>query len=714
MSRSSGDGALFADVRRLLEPRSIAVIGASDQPGNLGGTAVRYLQKFGYRGAVWPVNPGREIVGGLPCYPRPALLPGRADLAVLAIGAERILDVVRECAEAGIDSGIVWAGGFAETGGSGIARQQALVAACQKLGFNLCGPNCIGVINTRQGMTASFASSLLEMETLRSGNISMVSQSGGMATISQALAHQAGFGFRYVVSTGNEAVLTTADFIHGFAEDPETRVIAIYLEGVQDGDKLLRALAEARAARKPVIVLKGGATAASARAAVAHTGALAGEDRVWDAVLREQAVIRVCSQEELLDVALLLSGADPATLPAGPGVAAVTFGGGGGVLAADQCSRQGLGTPALALESAARLQGLVSPLASVANPIDLTPETYNQPQWLARLPEALDVIAEDPHVDTVFLQLGASGHRATEIMDNIAGLRQRSRKLVCVAWTLAPRSVLERLPGEGLYPFPEIARAVRAIGHATRYRAALERAARGDSGPAPAVDWGALAAAPVAAGTVVSEPACHRLLRSAGIATAPGALAASADAASRIAEELGYPVALKGVSATVTHRAAAGLVALGLRTGAEVRAAFARLADRASALGAALDGIYVQGMMPGSLEILVSAFRDPVFGPMVSCGAGGNLTELIDDVVIERAPVDIVLAGDMLGRLRVVRHAGRQDPPPDLGAAARFLARFAQVAATAPWRRYVFEVNPIRVNGQGAAAVDGLLVVEEP
>jgi acyl-CoA synthetase (NDP forming) len=157
MSRSSGDGALFADVRRLLEPRSIAVIGASDQPGNLGGTAVRYLQKFGYRGAVWPVNPGREIVGGLPCYPRPALLPGRADLAVLAIGAERILDVVRECAEAGIDSGIVWAGGFAETGGSGIARQQALVAACQKLGFNLCGPNCIGVINTRQGMTASFA-----------------------------------------------------------------------------------------------------------------------------------------------------------------------------------------------------------------------------------------------------------------------------------------------------------------------------------------------------------------------------------------------------------------------------------------------------------------------------------------------------------------------------------------------------------------------------
>src|SRR5262245_25366672 len=305
MRRPAEGSGLFADVRRLLEPRSIAVIGASDRPGNLGGTAVRYLQKFGYRGAVWPVNPRGEAVGGLPCFPRLAALPDRADLAILAIAAERIRDAVRECAEAGIDSGIVWAGGFAETGRPGVARQQALVEACHKLGFNLCGPNCIGVINTRQGMTASFASSLLEMETMRAGNISIVSQSGGMATISQALAHQAGFGFRYVVSTGNEAVLTTADFIHGFVADPETRVILAYLEGVQDGNKLLTALAEARGARKPVIVLKGGATAASAQAAVAHTGALAGDDRVTEAAPREHAEIRVHSQAEVLHRALL-------------------------------------------------------------------------------------------------------------------------------------------------------------------------------------------------------------------------------------------------------------------------------------------------------------------------------------------------------------------------------------------------------------------------
>jgi acetyltransferase len=557
----------FADLSRLLEPRSIAVIGASDTPGNLGGTAVRYFQKFGYPGAVWPVNPRRETVAGLPCFPRPAALPGPADLAILAIGADSVVGMVEECAAAGITHGIVWAGGFAEVGGDGVARQAALVEACRKTGFTICGPNCIGIINTRQPMTASFGSSLLEAERLLPGNISMVSQSGGLATITHALAQQAGFGFRYVVSTGNEAVLTTADVIHAFVADPHTRVIAAYLEGVADGDRLVAALEAARREGKPVVVLKGGATAASARAAVAHTGALAGEERVWSAVLREQAVIRVRSQEELLDVAVLLSGSDPATLPAGPGVAAVTFGGGFGVLSADQCAEHGLTTPPLEAATRQRLADLVTPLASVGNPIDLTPDTYNQPQWLARLPEALDVIAADPGVHTLFLQVGAAGHRARDLMDAIGGVRSRSRKTVCVAWPLPPKAVLERLPAEGVHPFPEVARAARAIGHLAGYRAARARPPRDDgaAGTPSRFDWRAFVGPDTPAGTVVSEPRCHRILAAAGLATAPGGLAGAPDEALRAAEQAGYPVALKGISPAVTHRAAAGLVALGLR-----------------------------------------------------------------------------------------------------------------------------------------------------
>src|SRR5438445_10321349 len=236
------------------------------------------------------------------------------------------------------------------------------------------------------------------------GDISMVSQSGGTATMAQAFAQQAGFGFRYMISSGNEAVLTAADYLHALVEDPHTKVIAAELEGVKGGARFVAALEEARAAGKPVVVLKGGETAASARAAVAHTGALAGERRVWDAVLRDAGVIQVHSLEELLDNVLFLSSTDLTKLPAGNGIAAVTFGGGGGVLAADQSVRSGLAMPMLTAPTRERLRALVPPIAAIENPVDLTPQVYNQAQWFGHFAEALDVIAADPGIHSILLQ----------------------------------------------------------------------------------------------------------------------------------------------------------------------------------------------------------------------------------------------------------------------------------------------------------------------
>ncbi len=703
----------FPNLSALLEPRSIAVIGASDQPGNLGGTAVRFLQKFGYPGLVWPVNPRRQTVAGLPCFPRPQDLPAPADLAILAVPADAIGDLVRECAQAGIAHGIVWAGGFAEVGGEGIERQRALAEACRGTDFKLCGPNCIGIINCNLPMTATFASSLLQTEKLLPGNISMISQSGGMATVVQALAQQSGFGFRYAISSGNEAVLTTADFIHALAQDPDTRVIVAYLEGVKDGGKFLAALEAARTARKPVVILKAGATAASSRAATAHTGALVGEDRVWDAIFREQAVIRVRSQEELLDVAMLLSGSDLAKLPRGNGVAAITFGGGSGVLSADQCVQNGLATPPLEPLSTERLKRLVTPIASVANPIDLTPETYNQPKWFALFPQALDVVAADPSIHTLLFQCGPMSRGAEELIDVVCALRSRTEKLVCVGWPLASRPWVERFSAQGVYVFPEHARGIRAIGQLARYRSALSQPSRPGQVGFPAFDWSPFVGRPTA-GTVVSEPQCHRILAAAGLPTAAGQLASSCEEALQAANAVGYPVVLKGISPAVTHRAAAGLLALGIGSDLEVRAAFRRLSDRANRSGIILEGIYVQHMVGGGLELLVSAFRDPLFGVMVSCGAGGNLTELIDDVTLERAPVDEALALHMLERLRIGRHAPRLEREAKPRALAEFLVHFSRLVATAPWQRFVLEVNPVKWSPEGVAAVDGLLLVEEP
>ncbi len=407
----------FADVSAFLRPRSVAVIGASDQPGNVGGAAVRFFRKFGSPCAVYPINRRRESVADLPGYPSVAELPSQPDLAILAVPASAVAGIVRDCAAAGITAGIVWAGGFIEGDADGAARQEELIAVCRETGFAILGPNCLGVIETHTPIPASFASMMLSFDRLLPGNISMISQSGGLASIAHALAQQQGYGFRYSISTGNEAVLGVADFLSALVDDPLTKVIALYLEGARDGEKVRRALTAARDARKPVIVLKAGATGASAIAAAAHTGALAGEKRVWDAVLRECAAIRVDSLEELLDVALELSGADLSKLPSNRGVAVITFGGGSGVLSADQCDRAGLAVPSLSLETREALKEIVPPLASTRNPVDLTPQTYLDPTSLKSFPRVLDVIAGDPSVGAVLFQAGPMSRGDAELAE---------------------------------------------------------------------------------------------------------------------------------------------------------------------------------------------------------------------------------------------------------------------------------------------------------
>jgi len=702
----------FADVSRLLAPRSIAVIGASDQPGNLGGVAIRMLQKFGFPGAIWPINPRREEVHGLACHARVADLPAPADLALFATAADPIPALVRECAAEGIRCGIAWAGGFSEGGARGETLQRELVDACRDTHFALVGPNCIGIIDTHLPMAASFASFLNETDALLRGNISFVSQSGGTATSAQAFAQQAGFGFRYMISSGNEAVLTAADYLHALVEDPHTKVIAAYIEGVGDGARFLAALEEARAAGKPVVVLKGGATAASARAALAHTGALAGERRVWDAVLRDAGAIQVHSLEELLDNALFLSSADLGKLPSGNGVAVVTFGGGSGVLAADQAADRGLALPMLDASTREKLRPLVPPIAAIGNPIDLTPQVYNQPQWFAHFAETLDAIAADPGIHAVLFLFGPMALRGQEVAQVVCDFRERTGKCVCLGWPLAPRGVPEYLRSRGVHVFIEYARAIAVLGKLARRHAAAASDAVEDATVLP-FEWPEYVSESDGS-IVVPEPECHRLLAAAGLSVASGRLAKSEDEAANAALAVGVPAAMKGISPAVTHRAAAGLVELGVDTPEAARTAYRDLEVRAAAAGVVLDGVYVQQMVGGGLEVLVSAFRDPVFGVMISCGAGGNFTELLDDIALQRAPVSEAQALAMIDRLRLTASMRKMRNAPKRQPLAAFISRLSRLAAGAPWKRFVLEINPAKWRDDRVTAIDGLLVIEDP
>lgn len=704
--------AQFANVAPLLAPKSIAIIGASDTPGAVSGVSIRLLQKFNYPGPIWPVNPRRAEVHGLPCFAKVADLPSPADLAIIATPAETVAGLVRECAAAGIRFGIVWGGGFAEIGGQGRIYQDELVKACKETGFSLMGPNCLGVINTHMPAIATFASFLLDTEKLFAGNISIVSQSGGTATCAQALAQQYGFGFRYMISVGNEAMLDIADYIYALAQDDKTKVICAYLEGVRDGEKFVAALRAARLAGKPVVILKGGATAASARAAAAHTGALAGEARVWEAIFREEGVIEATSLEQLVDIVLYLSTTDLEKLPSGNRVATVVFGGGGGVLSADQCVRHGLVTPLLAQESRTALRPLVPPIASIDNPIDLTPQAFNQEKYFATFGRAVDVIASDPGVDSVMLLFAPVGVRGLEIAREIVDFQRRCKKTVLIAWQFAPKGVPEQLYRDGLYVFHEFERAIAVMGKIVRRNAGIAGGPRRQVDALP-FDWAGAVPNPVP-GTVISEHDCHRIMAAAGLAVAPGKLARSETDAVSAANNVGLPVAMKGISSAVTHRAAAGLLALGLRSEDEIRETYRRLSASAKASEIALDGLYVQHMVEDGIEVLISAFRDPLFGPMISVGAGGNLTELIDDVVLARGPVDQETALKMVERLRLIRSTQKMRIKPDPALLARYIARVSQIAAGAPWRQYVLEINPVKWSHDQVTAVDGLLIVEEP
>jgi acyl-CoA synthetase (NDP forming) len=716
----------FRDLATLLNPASIAVVGASDARGNLGGTAIGFLRRFGYPGEVIPVNPRHATVGGLTCYPAISDSPVVPELAILAVRAAQAPDLIHSAAASGVRHGIIWAGGFAEVGGDGVALQRQVTDICRETGFSLVGPNCIGFINSLQPAVASFASFLATSGQLLPGNIAMVSQSGGLGTQAQAFAQRAGFGFRYMVSTGNEADLTVADFISAFSGDEHSQVIAVYLEGIRDGERLITALGQAREAGKAVVILKGGAAPASARAAAAHTGALAGEDRVMRAVFAELGVIQVDSLEELLDASLFLSSTDPAKLPRGDRLAVVTFGGGGGVLAADQAARSGLSTPPLSDTTRERLAPLLPPIASLANPVDVTPQTFNQPEYLARFTDALMTVADDQGIDAVLVLFGPMSRGTDEVIDSLARLRTQTTKTVGLAWPSCPESVRARLEGERFCVFEEPARAIAALGHAARFRRRQpESPGSGPARPAarPGIastgfDWAGFDwdrfTGPVSPGLVLSEQSCHELLSAAGLPVAPGALARSADGVAAAFAAAGPPAVLKAISPVVTHRHDAGLVRLDVRSPAEAQEAYAGLAGRAAQLGVPLEGIYVQHLVHGGTEVLVSAFRDPMFGVIVSCAAGGTLTEVIDDVALARAPLDQDQALRLLRGVRLVRRTERKAGPAGLADLGRFVAAFSQLAAAAPWARFVLEVNPVKWCPESPIAVDGLLVVEQP
>jgi acetate---CoA ligase (ADP-forming) len=705
-------------LRPLFDPGSVAVIGASDNDGNRGGTAVRLLRKFGYRGAVYPVHPAGHPVAGYSGYARLADLPAPPDVAVVAVAAARVPGVLAELGEEGVRAAIVWAGGFAETGphGAGLQRQVTEAAAASQI--RLIGPNCLGVVNTESRFTGTFASWLTSAAELLPGTIGMVSQSGGLAAQTHDWLQRAGTGLRYMISTGNEADVTAVDALQFLAADPGTSVICCYLEGLTDGAGFLRAAAAARAGGKSVVALKGGRSAASARAVTAHTGNLAGQGRVWDDIARAAGVIQVFSVEELVEVAAYLASRADQPPVNGNRVAVLSYGGGQGVLAADQCTEAGLDVVPLSDATRAALAPLLPSIASTANPVDLTPEAFNQDRYRDAFPEVLDVLDRSGEIDLLLLQLGAMAKGARQTATSVSRLSEAGQTPVMVQTRHYHADAAEVFGGRGLHVFEDQSRACQAAGRMARV---ATPALPGDVAIARAVEQRLAALAPVrpprrpqATPSLLAEHQVHELLSAAGLPALRAQVAHSAEEAALAASQIGFPVALKVVSDEVIHRAAAGLLRLGVADAAQARHEFTALTGRLTELGIGDAAVLVQEMSPGGTELLVSAFHDETFGRVVCCGAGGTTAELIDDVAFGLAPLDVSTALGMLRRLRTAGRLMGLDIDTCGASAAEFLVRFSQLVAAMDWGNFVLELNPVSVSPDRAIPLDVLLVTDDP
>ncbi|CAN7741380.1 acetate--CoA ligase family protein [Variovorax paradoxus] len=691
----------------LFKPHSIAIFGASDDVSKIGGRPLQFLQKYGYAGGIYPINRKGGLVQSLQAYASVAELPEVPELAVIAVPPAGVLDAVQDCAQRGVKAAVILSAGFSEMGEEGSRLQARIGEVARASGMRIVGPNCLGAIGVPDKSIATF-SVALESSFPAAGSVGIVSQSGNLGSFTLRLAGERGLGVSRMLTTGNECDVDIADAIASLAADPGTSVILCCMETCRDGAKLMQAMAMAREAGKPLVVLKVGVSEAGSAAAASHTGALAGSDAVFDAVLRQGGALRVPSIELLLEVGHALSVAGPARVPGGHRVAVLTASGGFGVLLADAASAQGLALPKLAAQTQERIVAAV-PFAAPSNPVDMTAQVSSRPEVLARM---LDAVARDDSCDALILQSANAFHvpRLRDVfLEALAQVRKDHPARLILLCARAPEDVRARLNAMG---FP----VVEGIDAACATVAALLRfgARESERIAAPAI-----ARVPLAAEAFATEASAKAVLAEAGLPVPREAVARSLDEALAAAREMGFPLVLKIVSPDIAHKTEVGGVFVGVRSEAQLREEYGQLLARVAskAPGARIAGVLVAQMVQGGVELILGARKDPVFGPMVMAGLGGIFAEIFKDVALQPAPVDEAQATAMLRSLKAfpLLDGARGRPRADVPAAARAIAALSRFAVRHADSVCEIDINPLVVleQGRGAHALDALLVPEE-
>ncbi len=700
-------GAVAA-VRSFLEPRSVAVIGASRRRGTIGGEILHNLLAAEFNGAVYAVNDKADVVQSLPAYRSVGDIPDGVELAVVAVPAAGVVDIARECVAAGVRALLVVSSGFAETGGEGAARQRELLEVCRDAGIRIVGPNCLGVLNTSPDvrLNATFAP-----PAAVSGEVGFMSQSGGLGIAIIEAASRLGVGLSSFVSVGNKCDLSGNDFLQYWEQDPDTKLALLYLESFGNPRKFAR-IARRVSATKPILAVKSGRSAAGARATSSHTGAmLSASDVTVDALFEQAGVIRTDTMHELFEVAALLS-AQP--VPRGDRVVIVTNGGGPGILCADACQAGGVEISELPGEVRAQLAESLPAAAALGNPIDMI-ATASAGDYRRTLQTLADADACDAIITIFVPPLVAT---AADVATAIREFAEANPAMPIAAVFMVSAGVPPELCSEQVrvpsYEFPEDA--ARAVALAVRHGRWRAR----DVGSVPSFDGlrSFEAAAIISKGLACDDdwlsPACvAQLFDCYGLPLITTRAVADAEQAVAAATELGAPVALKASASGLVHKTDAGGVRLGLEGPDAVRTAATEIEHAVALAGHRLDGLVVQPMAPTGIELIVGVVHDRSFGPVLACGAGGTTAELVSDVAVRIMPVTDLEAREMVRSLRTfpLLDGYRGAPRCDLTAIEDVLLRVSAMVEAHP-EIVELDCNPLIAGPGGAVIVDARVRVE--
>jgi acetate---CoA ligase (ADP-forming) len=689
-------------------PSSIAVVGAAREKGKLGYGVLSNLIEHGFAGKIYPINPKADEILGLKCYPSIDAVPGEIETAVIVIPGAAVASAIEQCGVKGVKGAIVISAGFRETGAEGSKRERELVDIARRYGMRLVGPNCLGVIDTVGKMNASFAVGM----PMR-GKIAFMSQSGALCTSVLDVALAEHVGFSHFVSLGNKADLNELDFVDAWADDPDSRVIMAYLEGIVSGAKFMET-ARRVTKSKPIIAIKSGTTAAGSRAVSSHTGSLAGSEKAYEAAFNQAGIIRAGSMQDLFDYSVAFA---RQPLIANGNVAVLTNAGGPGIMATDALERSGLKLASLERATMDALREKLPSAASVLNPVDVLGDALAD-----RYGMAMDLVLKDPNVSAVIVVL--TPQMMTQIRETAHAVGETAARynktvLGCFMGEATTGPGVDILNEHGVpnYLVPE--RAVAALKAMMRYRTWLERPAQPiESFPLDKARVAKLFAQVREDGrTTIGDSEARDILDACGIRIPKSVLATTPDEAVAFAEKVGYPVVMKIASPDILHKTDIGGVKLGIRSASDVRDAFDLLVYRATRYmaDARIWGCQVQEMVQGGREVIVGMNRDPQFGPLMMFGLGGIYVEALKDVSFRIAPVSRQETREMLGEIRSYNllRGVRGERPSDIEGVVDVVLKLSQLVTEFP-EIVEMDINPLIVfeEGKGTIAIDMRLVIK--